>query len=181
MRNKIFMIISFLAAVLIVSSCLKDDIGEDWTSSHKGKMYAEIWNAGFQAYALEPVAEPDTFKFLVNIATDELPTTNITLKLAVNEGAMTISIPAGSVAGDLYGYGATAIYYGDDVTFDEFASIDGTIEADGTINIDKLTMILTDYGFVDGYWDAFNTTWTKSAKKAATTGRVPASKADRFK
>jgi hypothetical protein len=100
---------------------------------------------------------------------------------SVNDGAMTISIPAGSVAGDLYGYGPTAIYYGDDVTFDEFASIDGTIEADGTINLDKVTMILTDYGFVDGYWDAFNTTWTKSAKKAATIGSVPASKADRFK
>jgi hypothetical protein len=99
----------------------------------------------------------------------------------VNDGAMTISVPAGSVAGDLYGYGPTAIYYGDDVTFDEFASIDGTIEADGTINLDKVTMILTDYGFVDGYWDAFNTTWTKSAKKAASIGSVPASKADRFK
>ncbi len=88
MRNKIFMIISFLAAVLTVSSCLKDDIGEDWTDSLKGKMYAEIWQAGFKTTTLQPVAEPDTFKFLVNIATDALPTTDIQVTVAVNEDAM---------------------------------------------------------------------------------------------
>ncbi len=89
MRNKIFKIISFLAVALLVSSCLKDDIGEDWTASLKGKMYAEIWQAGFQAKALQPVAAPDTFKFLVNIATDVPPTTDIQVTVAVNEGAMT--------------------------------------------------------------------------------------------
>ncbi len=89
MRNKIFKIISFLAVALFVSSCLKDDIGEDWTASLKGKMYAEIWQAGFQAKALQPVATPDTFKFLVNIATDQPPTTNIQVTVAINEDAMT--------------------------------------------------------------------------------------------
>jgi hypothetical protein len=88
MRNKIFMIISFLTTVFIFSSCLKDNIGEDWTDSLKGKMYAEIWNAGYQAKALQPVAEPDTFKFLVNIATDALPTQDITVTLAVSEDAL---------------------------------------------------------------------------------------------
>jgi hypothetical protein len=44
MRNKIFKLISFLALALLVSSCLKDDIGEDWTADLKGKMYAEVWN-----------------------------------------------------------------------------------------------------------------------------------------
>jgi hypothetical protein len=88
MRNKIFMTISFLAALFVLSSCLKDNIGEDWTSSLEGKMYAEIWKAGFTAKALQPVAEPDTFKFLVNIATDKLPTKDITITLAVNEQAM---------------------------------------------------------------------------------------------
>ena len=85
MKNKIFKIISFLTAALIISSCLKDDIGEDWTASLKGKMYAEIWNGGFVAFPLEPVATPDTFKFLVNIATDELPKTDIVVTVAVNE------------------------------------------------------------------------------------------------
>jgi len=87
MRNKIFLTISFLAAVFVLSSCLEDNIGEDWTSSLEGKMYAEVWNAGFEAKALQPVAEPDTFKFLVNIATDKLPTKDITVTLAVNDQA----------------------------------------------------------------------------------------------
>jgi hypothetical protein len=89
MRNKIFKITSFLAVVLLVSSCLKDDIGEDWTASLKGKMYAEIWKGGFAAFSLQPVPDEVTFKFLVNIATDELPTEDITVTLAVNPEAIT--------------------------------------------------------------------------------------------
>jgi hypothetical protein len=96
--------------------------------------------------------------------------------------AMTVSIPAGSVAGNLYTYGPTGIYYGDYATLDETAAVVGTIANDGTILIDNLTMILTDYGFVDGLWDAFNTAWTPAAaKKAATRGDGLASKAARFK
>jgi hypothetical protein len=89
MRNKIFKVISFLAAVLLVSSCLKDDIGEDWTASLKGKMYAEVWNGGFAALALQPVPDAVTFKFLVNIASDAAPTQDITLTMGVNADAIT--------------------------------------------------------------------------------------------
>lgn len=88
MRKQIFMIISFLAGVLLVTSCLKDDVGVDWTSSVKGKMYAEIWNAGFQALALQPTTDTVSFKFLVNIATDKLPTQDITVTLAIDTNAM---------------------------------------------------------------------------------------------
>ncbi len=83
------MITSFLAAVLLVSSCLKDDIGEDWTDTLKGKMYAEVWNGGFQALAVEPVAAPVEFKFLVNIASDVPPAQDITLTLGINADAIT--------------------------------------------------------------------------------------------
>jgi hypothetical protein len=89
MRNKILLIISFLAAVLIISSCLKDDIGEDWTDSLKGKMYAEVWNGGFAAFALEPIPDTVIFKFLVNIATDQPPTQDISLTMGVNADAIT--------------------------------------------------------------------------------------------
>jgi hypothetical protein len=88
MRNKIFMIICFLAAFLIVSSCLKDKIGEDWTSSLKGKMYAQFPSNGAQSFVIQPVATDQIFKFLVNIATDALPTTDITLTFAVDQAAM---------------------------------------------------------------------------------------------
>jgi len=87
MRNKILMIVSFLTVVFVLNSCLKDNVGMDWTSSLKGKMYAEVWNGGFQALGLDPVATPDTFKFLVNIATDQPPTQDITLTIAVNDSA----------------------------------------------------------------------------------------------
>jgi hypothetical protein len=88
MRNKIFMIISFLAAILLVSACLKDNVGEDWTASLKGKMYAQFPNNGAQSFTIAPSATDQVFKFLVNIATDALPTSDITLTLAVDQAAM---------------------------------------------------------------------------------------------
>lgn len=84
MRNKIFKITFFLASVLLLSSCLKDKVGEDWTDSLKGKMYAEVWKPGYTSLGLAPVADPVTFKFLVNIATDALPTQDITLTIGVD-------------------------------------------------------------------------------------------------
>jgi len=88
MRNKIFIKISFLAVVLILTSCLKDKIGEDWTSSLKGKMYAQISNNGAQSFTIAPTANDQVFKFLVNIATDALPTSDITLTFGVDPDAM---------------------------------------------------------------------------------------------
>lgn len=81
MKNKIFIALTFLASVLVLNSCLKDNVGEDWTSSLKGKMYAEVWKGGFQALALQPIPDTVEFKFLVNIATDQPPTSNITVTM----------------------------------------------------------------------------------------------------
>jgi hypothetical protein len=88
MRNKIFMIISLLAVVFSVSSCLKDNIGEDWTSDLSGKMYAEFPGNGPQVKVIQPVATDQIFKFLINIATDAVPTSDITLTLAFDAAAM---------------------------------------------------------------------------------------------
>ncbi len=88
MRNKILMIISFVVVALFLNSCLKDDVGLDWTSSLKGKMYAEVWQGGFQALALDPVPDTVTFKFLVNIASDQPPTQDITVTLGVDADAI---------------------------------------------------------------------------------------------
>ena len=104
MRNKIFNITSFLAAVLLLSSCLKDDVGEDWTDSLKGKMYAEVWKPGFLAQGLAPVPDPVVFKFLVNIATDELPTSDITLTIGVNDDARVKYNAAKGTSYKLYPY-----------------------------------------------------------------------------
>jgi hypothetical protein len=89
MRNNIIKVISFLAVAFTVSSCLKDDIGEDWTADLQGKMYAEVWNPGYASLGLQPVPDPVIFKFLVNIATDQLPTQDVTLTMSVNPDALT--------------------------------------------------------------------------------------------
>jgi hypothetical protein len=88
MRNKIFKIACFLTLFVGLNSCLKDNVGIDWPYTVSGYMYAEVWNAGFQALGLEPVATPVTFKFLVNIASDQAPTEDIVVKLWADTSAM---------------------------------------------------------------------------------------------
>ena len=86
-----------------------------------------------------------------------------------------VGINAGTVAGDLYGLGTTVMYYSDGTTYiDGSATIIGSIAGANSFNIDLLGMYIPDYDWGDGtfglLWDAFNTTWTKSATKAAASG-----------
>lgn len=104
MRNKILMIVSILASVLFLNSCLKDNVGMDWTKDLKGKMYAEVWKGGFAALGMQPVPDPVVFKFLVNIATDALPTSDITLTIGVNDDARVRYNAANKKAYLLYPY-----------------------------------------------------------------------------
>ena len=89
----------------------------------------------------------------------------------VDKVAMTIEIESPSYLGGIYGYDNGSLYYGTDdilalagtyVTTGMLAAathkITGTIEADGTIHIDRMAIVLDDYVYC---WDAFNTTWTK--------------------
>lgn len=98
------MIVSILASVLFLNSCLKDNVGMDWTKDLKGKMYAEVWKGGFAALGMQPVPDPVVFKFLVNIATDALPTSDITLTIGVNDDARVRYNAANKKAYLLYPY-----------------------------------------------------------------------------
>jgi len=98
------MIVSLLASSLVMNSCLKDKVGLDWTDSLKGKMYAEVWKGGFLSMGLQPIPDSVTFKFLVNIATDQPPTEDITVTLAVSEEAMNAYNQAKGTAYQLYPY-----------------------------------------------------------------------------
>ena len=89
MKNKITLTLSFLAGIFLLNSCLKDNIGEYWKDDLAGKQYATIAVATLQQLALKPVAGEVTFSFLVNIATDALPTEDITVNLAVDANAVT--------------------------------------------------------------------------------------------
>ena len=88
MKTKIIQAIFLAAAVFAMGSCLKDNIGENWTSSLKGKMYAEIPDYGVQVFVIQPVAADQIFKFLVNIATDALPSSDIKVSLGVDLAAL---------------------------------------------------------------------------------------------
>ena len=89
MKNKIFLLGSFFTVVFLLVSCLKDDKSDYWKDDLAGKMYATIPSYTLQQLALKPVAEDVPFSFLVNIATDALPTEDITLTLAVDPEAVT--------------------------------------------------------------------------------------------
>jgi hypothetical protein len=86
MKNKILVIISFLAMTLLSVSCLKDDIGLDWTEV-EGTMYAEVlyMYSGFQVTPMESAPDRVRFGFIVNLATNEPPTEDIVVTLGVNE------------------------------------------------------------------------------------------------
>jgi hypothetical protein len=89
MKNKIFLFLSMIAGSILMNSCLKDNVGEDWTDSLKGKMYATVTVPTLQSLGLEPVPGEVNFSFLINIATDELPAEDITVTMKVDPSAIT--------------------------------------------------------------------------------------------
>jgi hypothetical protein len=88
MKIKITFFLSFLAGMLLLVSCLKDNVGDYWKDDLAGKMYATVPSYTLQSLALQPVPGDVTFTFLVNIATDALPTEDITLTLAADQAAV---------------------------------------------------------------------------------------------
>jgi hypothetical protein len=102
-RIKIY-IIGLMAVALTLSSCLKDKVGDDWTDALKGQMYAYIIDFGFKATALQPIATPQYFTFKINIGTDALPSSDVTLKLGTNVAAMTAYNTLKGTAYKLYPY-----------------------------------------------------------------------------
>ena len=89
MKNKLGVLLSILILLFTMGSCLKDDVGEYWPDGVAGKMYATVVKATLQQLALQPVAGDVSFEFLVNIATDELPTEDITVTFKVDPAAVT--------------------------------------------------------------------------------------------
>ncbi len=88
MKNKIILIATLFATLFVLGSCLKDDVGEYWPDGVAGKMYATVAKATLQTLPLQPVAGDVKFDFLLNIATDELPTEDITITLKIDPAAV---------------------------------------------------------------------------------------------
>jgi hypothetical protein len=88
MKNKILIVITFLAGTLLFNSCLKDKLNSDWTSSLSGKMYAEFVNYGLTSFTITNLPAAQQVKIFVNIATDAVPTSDITLTVAIDAAAL---------------------------------------------------------------------------------------------
>jgi hypothetical protein len=88
MKNKIFLISTLLIGIVFLNSCLKDD-HDYWSEGVAGKMYATVAVPQLQSLGLAPAAGDVLFSFMVNIATDALPTEDITVTLKVDESAIT--------------------------------------------------------------------------------------------
>jgi hypothetical protein len=87
MKNKIKVILILLAGLFVMSSCLKDK-ADYWSTEVAGKMYATVAVPTLQAMGIKPVADTVNFSFLVNIATDALPTKDIAITMKVDPDAV---------------------------------------------------------------------------------------------
>ena len=123
------------------------------------------------AVTTAPVDGDETQLSIVGMAFGDLP-----VIASVDLDAMTITLPAGANTGEGYGYGPTVIWRGNYETVEE-ADVVGSINADGSIAIDLVTMMLPDFGnFV---WDSFNTTWAPAAAKSSRVPLAPVDKLNR--
>ncbi len=128
------------------------------------------WNEEW-AVTTAPVDGDETQLSIVGMAFGDLP-----VIASVDLDAMTITLPAGANTGEGYGYGPTVIWRGNYETVEE-ADVVGSINADGSIAIDLVTMMLPDFGnFV---WDSFNTTWAPAAAKSSRVPLAPVDKLNR--
>ena len=87
MKNKIFIISTLLAGIFLLNSCLKDN-HDYWQDAVAGKMYATVAVPQLQSLGLEPVTGDVEFSFMINIATDALPTEDITVTFKVDSTAI---------------------------------------------------------------------------------------------
>jgi hypothetical protein len=88
MKNKIKVISILLAGFFVMNSCLKDT-ADYWKTEVAGKMYATVLVPTLQTMPVKPVPDSVNFSFMINIATDALPTQDITITMKVDSNAVT--------------------------------------------------------------------------------------------
>jgi hypothetical protein len=89
MKNRIIVIFTLLTGLFLLNSCLKDTTNDYWPDQVAGKMYITVLKPALQSMSLKPVADSVSFSFMINIATDQPPTSDVTVKLAVDPTAVT--------------------------------------------------------------------------------------------
>ena len=88
MKSKIFIMLTIIVGVFGFSSCL-DDTADNWKVDVAGKMYATVENPLAQALSLKPVPDSIDYSFMINIATDKVPTSDITVTMKIDPAAVT--------------------------------------------------------------------------------------------
>jgi hypothetical protein len=138
--------------------------------------YDEVWTA-----TVALVSGNDT---ALSITIDAGAGGGIAFLAGFDVNAWTILIPEATDAGDLYGFGPTLIIESDGSTY-VAGDVHGIIMGGSSFSIDLMGLYLPDYDWGDGTYGAlqgaFNTSWTKTAKKAAPVGSFPASRIPHFK
>ena len=88
MKNRIIVISTLFAGLLLLNSCLKDT-ADYWPDEVAGKMYATVLKPALQSKTLKPTTDTVDFSFMINIATDQPPATDVTVTVAVDPTAVT--------------------------------------------------------------------------------------------
>jgi hypothetical protein len=89
MKNKIFIALTFVAGLFLLNACLKDD-ADYWKDDVKGSIFATIASPVFHSMGLQPNTDTIGFSFLVNIATEEVPASDITLTFGADSSAVSL-------------------------------------------------------------------------------------------
>ncbi len=163
---------SFLLTIVDNEHPLANWIGEYVVTadSYGDVLNGEVDGAWDEEWAVttSPVNGDETKLSLVGMAFGDVP-----VIASVDLDAMTITLPSGANTGEGYGNGPTVIWKGNYEVVEE-VDVVGTINPDGTIAIDEVTLILPDFG--NFIWDSFNTTWAPAVKKPAHVFSPPVDK-----
>jgi hypothetical protein len=88
MKNKIKVILILLAGMFVINSCLKDN-KDYWSADVKGKMYATVLVPTLQSLGVKPIPDTVSFSFMINIAADVPPTSDVTVTMTIDPDAVT--------------------------------------------------------------------------------------------
>ncbi len=87
MKNKIIIMLTIIAGMFSFTSCL-NDTADNWKVDVAGKMYLTVMKPQLQSMGLKPKVDTVSYSFLINVATDALPTKDITITLKVDSAAV---------------------------------------------------------------------------------------------
>lgn len=87
MKTRIIVIFTLVTGLFLLNSCLKDT-ADYWPDEVAGKMYITVLKPTLQSLSLEPTTDTVSFEYMLNLATDQLPTKDVTVTVALDSSAV---------------------------------------------------------------------------------------------